>query len=375
MSAIDIKIIAPFFDATGISQVAREMALALYDNGINVSIADLKDFSNFKIEPSPEEKHKLNIMQQVPLINPYVAIHMYPPARYMNLEDKNAKANVFWHLYETDRIPYLWRTILNQDWINEVWVPSEFNKETFIKSKVDRDKVKVVNFGVNTTKYNPKNEKLFVKDEKSFYFSYISELKICKGYDLLLRAFYEEFVNEPNAKLIFKCSCIDDKNVVQQIAQMIGSFKKNSKAEVVLIAGTHPEEYMTKLYATADCFVLPTRGEGWGLGIIQSMASGVPVITSNCSAQKTFCTTNNTMLIDAPQEKIRNIDWLMHVPIQDSHEWFEPNYIQLRQKMRYAFENKKTIQAKAETARKDVEKLDWNQIVLQVVQALNKFNQ
>jgi len=81
-----------------------------------------------------------------------------------------------------------------------------------------------------------------------------------------LKAFYEEFANEPKAKLIFKCSCVDDRNVAQQIANMIGQFKGNSKAEVILMTGTHPEEYMTKLYASSDCFVLPTRGEGWGLG-------------------------------------------------------------------------------------------------------------
>jgi len=123
MATIDVKIIAPFFDATGISQVAREMALALYDNGVNVNISDLKDFSQFKLEPTPEEKQKLGIMQQVPLLNPYVAIHMYPPSRYLKLADPKAKANVFWHLYETDRIPYLWRMLFNQEWVKEVWVP------------------------------------------------------------------------------------------------------------------------------------------------------------------------------------------------------------------------------------------------------------
>jgi len=374
MPTIDIKIIAPFSDATGISQVAREMALALYNNGVNVSIQDLTDFSNFKIELTPEENQKLGIMKQVPLFNPYVAIHMYPPARYMNLEDKKATANIFWHLYETDRIPYLWRTIFNQKWIDEVWVPSEFNKETFTKSKVDRDKIRVVNFGVNSTKYNPSNESLVNKDDGNFYFSYISELKICKGFDLLLRGFYDEFHNEPKAKLLFKCTCVNDKNTVQQITNMINQYKGASKAEVFLIAGTHPEDYMRKLYNSSHCFVLPTRGEGWGLGIIQSMACGIPAITTNCSAQKTYCTPSNTLLVDAPQEKIRNIDWLLHVPIQDSHEWFEPNMLQLKKQLRYAFENKEALKVKGLKAREDVEKLDWNQIVLQVVTALKKYN-
>lgn len=371
---LDIRIISSFYDATGISQVARELAMALYNNGVNVHIQDLGDFSNFKIEVTPEEKQKLGIMQQVPTINPYVCLHMYPPSRYLNLEDKKAKANIFWHLYETDRIPYLWRTILNQDWINEVWVPTEFNKETFIKSKVDREKVSVVNFGVNTTKYNPNNETLINKNDGNFYFSFVSELKVCKGYDLLLRAFYEEFVNEPSAKLLFKCSCMNDNNVIQNIVKMINSYKLNSKAEVILIAGTHPEDYMRKLYNSAHCTVLPSRGEGWGLSVIQSMACGIPAITSNCSAMKTYCTSSNTLLVDAPQEKIRNIDWLLHVPVQDSHEWFEPNYPQLRKQMRFAFENKDDLVRMGQKARTDVENLDWNQIVLQVVQATKKYN-
>ncbi len=374
MSELGIKITGPFRDVTGISQVNRELALALYNNGINVNIVDLKDFSNFKIELNPEESQKLNIMEQIKLNIPYVHLNMYPPTRYFNLRDTKAKANVFWHLYETDRIPYVWKLLLSQDWVNEVWVPSEFNKETFTKSNLPREFVKVVNFGVDTKKYNPNNEKLFIKNKDNFYFSFISELKLSKGYDLLLRAFYEEFANEPKAKLLFKCSCVDDKEINQKIVNMIASYKNNSKAEVILMTGTQSEEYMRKLYATADCFVLPSRGEGWGLGLIQSMASGVPVITSNCSAQTTFCNKNNSALIDAPTEKIRNIEWLLQMPIWDGHFWCEPNYLQLKMSMRFAFENRELIKAKGLEARKDVEAFDWNNIVVQVVQAIKKFN-
>jgi len=40
---------------------------------------------------------------------------------------------------------------------------------------------------------------------------------------------------------------------------------------------------MPKLYKSVNAFVLPTRGEGWGFPIIEAM--GLPVITTNCTAQ------------------------------------------------------------------------------------------
>jgi len=75
-------------------------------------------------------------------------------------------------------------------------------------------------------------------------------------------------------------------------------------------------------------------------------------------------------LIDAPQEKIRHAEWLTHVPVQDTHDWYEPNFGQLKKKMRFAFENRDKVKEKGTLARKDVENLDWNKIVLQVVQAV-----
>ena len=51
-----------------------------------------------------------------------------------------------------------------------------------------------------------------------------------------------------------------------------------------------PTYQLGVLYRSSDCFVLPTRGEGWGLPIIEAMACGVPVIATSWSAQCDFMT-------------------------------------------------------------------------------------
>lgn len=43
------------------------------------------------------------------------------------------------------------------------------------------------------------------------------------------------------------------------------------------------------LYSNADCFVLPTRGEGFGLPILEAMATGLPVITTDFGGAWDFC--------------------------------------------------------------------------------------
>ncbi len=40
------------------------------------------------------------------------------------------------------------------------------------------------------------------------------------------------------------------------------------------------DEELTRLYATASVFFLPTRMEGWGLSIMEAMASGCPVVST-----------------------------------------------------------------------------------------------
>ncbi len=373
MEQISVRIVGPVFDVSGISQCVREMALALFNMGIDVNLVDMPNFSPVKPVIEPDKLLNLNIMVQKQPTYKFVTIHFYPLDRPGVYDDK-AIANIMYSLYETDRIPYYWKLILNHANIKEVFVPSEFNKNTYISSKVEKDKISIVPLGVDIQKYNPSNKKLEqFSNTDNFYFSYISELKICKGWDLLLKGFFEEFKDEPKAKLIFKCTSSNNPKDIENIANMIRMFKGQSKAGVELLYGAQSEEFMKNLYASADCFVLPSRGEGWGLGIIQSMASGVPVITSRCSAQLTYCNDKNSLLIDANHEKIHDINWLMQTPVQNEHWWWEPNYNQLKQKMRYAFENRDKIKEMAKIARTDVEQFSWDNTAMKLVEAIQKY--
>jgi len=373
MEEVKIKLVGPIFDLSSLSQWVREFAMACFDNGIAVSLQDVTGFP-LKAALSNEKINKLNIMQSQKFDKNFVTIHCYPPELFRQIGiDKNAKANIFWCVYPTDRIPYVWKLILSNDGINQVWVGSDFNRDSFIKSKLDAAKIRVVNLGVDTKLYNNQDPKIAdISKNGEFNFAYISDLKISRGYDVMLKAFFEEFSDEPKAKLLFKCASSSDQNMLNGIINMIKSYKGNSKAEVLMLHGNKSEEYMASLYRSVDCLVSPTRGEGWGFNLIQSLSSGVPVITTECSSHMTYCNSTNAILIDANYEKIHHIDWLLATPAENEHWWWEPNFTQLKKKMRYAFDNRKALAAKSETLRQSVEKYDWSNSVMQAVQNISE---
>lgn len=55
---------------------------------------------------------------------------------------------------------------------------------------------------------------------------------------------------------------------------------------------------MATLYRSADCFVISTRGEGWGMPILEAMACGLPAIATNWSSQVDFFNETNGYPVD-----------------------------------------------------------------------------
>lgn len=71
------------------------------------------------------------------------------------------------------------------------------------------------------------------------------------------------------------------------------------------------DEDLPFLYAGAKAFILPSLHEGFGVPIIEAMACGTPVITSNCSAMPEVAGDNALLVdpysVDAIMESMREI--------------------------------------------------------------------
>jgi glycosyltransferase-like protein len=70
----------------------------------------------------------------------------------------------------------------------------------------------------------------------------------------------------------------------------------------IRVLGNIPEVNMPDLYGAGDVFVFPSLKEGWGLVVLEAMASGVPVIASNIEPLTEYLKDSENALLIPPMD-------------------------------------------------------------------------
>ncbi|MGB8698150.1 MAG: MSMEG_0565 family glycosyltransferase [Thermosynechococcaceae cyanobacterium] len=115
----------------------------------------------------------------------------------------------------------------------------------------------------------------------------------------LLQAFAEVLAHHPTAQLIiaggatlFDYQTYRDTFFAQAAALNI------SIGTALILPGVIPDAELPALYRSVDAFVFPSVKEGWGLVILEAIASGLPVITANQPPFTEFLSPTQALLID-----------------------------------------------------------------------------
>jgi glycosyltransferase involved in cell wall biosynthesis len=184
--------------------------------------------------------------------------------------------------FETEGIPPSWVEPCNR--VREVWVPSGFNARTFADAGVDPERIHVVPYPVDTDRLRPASRE---RDPGApVTFLSIFEWTWRKGWDVLLRAWAEEFAPGEPVRLVVVtyrgAGTAADGSVEEQAVAHLAALGAgpDEVADIELVLDPVPHDAMRDLYATADAFVLPTRGEGAGMPVLEAAACGVPVIAT-----------------------------------------------------------------------------------------------
>jgi glycosyltransferase involved in cell wall biosynthesis len=105
---------------------------------------------------------------------------------------------------------------------------------------------------------------------------FIGQLTPRKGYDLLVRALPAVLQAHPTAVVgIVSGLNPADRAAMEQMAAELGV------AHAVQFLGRVDDAHLVNLFRTSDLYVTPTRYEGFGLTLLEAMAAGCPIVTSD----------------------------------------------------------------------------------------------
>lgn len=193
---------------------------------------------------------------------------------------------------------------------------SEYSKQTILeKYPVASDKVNVIYNGVNSEHFYPRgSDEIFdVRErynlEKPFIIS-VGSLDPRKNFNGLIKAWNRlpNHINKAHNLVIVGGSA--DKF----------SFELNEKPDSsVQFLGYVESNQLPALYSAAEFFVYPSLFEGFGLPVLEAMACGTPVITSNTTALKEIAGNAAKVVNPVSIDEIRSaIITLIESPTQRS---------------------------------------------------------
>lgn len=212
-------------------------------------------------------------------------------------------------MWETTRMPELVREGLHN--LDQVFVPSLHNVELYTQY---HSNVKYVPLGVDPEVWRYRKRQPL---RQSFRFLADGRSKR-KGADLSVEAF----------KAAFKDRKLDGP---EPTLMMKGHRHSGSYPGVQMVSQNLSDEAEVALYGSAHVFLAPARGEGWGLCPLQAIAQGCPTILTDHHGHAAF--SDLGWGINAGYSKSE------YTLYGESGEWWEPDFDQLVDTMRWMYDN------------------------------------
>jgi len=290
----------PQFIHFGMAQVNREICRVLAEWGtcdLHVAVTEQEQ----QVRPDRRFEAMLPLIGRAPqaMVDVHVR-HTWPP----NFQPPQARHYVIFQPWEYGALPVDWLEPMRER-AAEVWVYTNYLKETYVQSGVPAEKIHVIPCGVDPSLFHPDVIPLQLPTKKHFRFLFVGGSIPRKGIDILLDCYLRAFSAADDVCLVVKdfakATAYRDRN----LADHIGVIAQTPGAPEILYLDQDlsPQE-VAGLYAACSCLVHPYRAEGFALPVAEAMAVGLPVIVPNHGAVLDFVDPQTGYLVPAVEEVV-----------------------------------------------------------------------
>ena len=188
---------------------------------------------------------------------------------------------------------------------DHVLVLSDLALRSYLGAGVEAKRLHKLALGVDTEFFQPTKD---IRDHESFKFIFIGGATRHKGIDLLFQAFEQALKAHPGAQLT-----------------IIGHFRNEWKAprrkypNSIWFSGALSQKQLAEEYRHADCLILPSRHDSFGMVVLEALSSGLPVIVSDhVGAKDCVAEGQNGWIVPAGNAEMlaERMAWCLCNPIQ-----------------------------------------------------------
>ena len=252
-------------------------------------------------------------------------------------------------VFETDGFTPIQKAAMRS--CDSLLVPSEWGKSVLRDNGLEAS---VVPEGFSPTEFTL--DLLPRGPEEIFRIVHVGKFEERKGTIQAIRCFFRALERE-DAELVMHCenpflTGSGFEQVTQELRKLgfePAGFQSGRQPSVfkrmglrVVLSG-HTES-IAHLYRSADVGIFPSKGEGWGLPIMECVASGTPVIAGKWTGQSEFLRDDypENLTIQAPRKEMANDGtWYFG----DRGSWNAPRDEELVEIIRWAFENARPLKS------------------------------
>ncbi|MBW2165910.1 MAG: glycosyltransferase family 4 protein [Deltaproteobacteria bacterium] len=181
-----------------------------------------------------------------------------------------------------------WRFIIKRslERSSKIIAISEATKQDIIDLfNIKEDKIHVIYHGIDLKRFRPKDETNGVGATlkkyglKKPYIMALGLSDLRKNGERILKSYSKIIKDKTKDVSLAICGILRKRNRV-----LFDQIKEHGLSDRVVMTGFVEDEDLPILYRAADLFIFPSLYEGFGLPILEAMACGTPVITSNISS-------------------------------------------------------------------------------------------